>query len=133
MKKDKIYIGNIRRCTKYESHKTVVTSANINNECIGSSGFGYTDSEDEMYKENAILIKTKNGGYVDLDNLNNFLDYLKVKNNTTKNGIRLDGLIMSTSADYLNCLFVDEGTLKPYYKNQNSDISIIELKKIRNK
>ena len=85
----------------------------------------------ELYKENAVLIKVKNGGYVDLENFNSILDYIKIHQDITKNGYRLGGLIMSTSAHCINSLFVDRKSLIPYYKNkeQDNNISVHQLKK----
>ena len=93
--------------------------------------FGYITKEDELYKENAVLIKIENGGYVDLERFNSILDYIRIHKDITKNGYRLGGLMMSTSAHSRNCLFVDEKSLKPYYteKQQFEDISVRKLKK----
>ena len=126
MKTDQIFIGDIRRCTKYEKHITL--SSMIAN--IGRESFGYIEEDDELYKENAILIKIKNGGYVDLERFNSILDYIKIHKDITKNGYRLGGLMMSTSAHCLDSLFVDEESLKPYYTaKQTSNLSVHQLKK----
>ena len=78
MKPDKVFIGNIKRCTKYISHSRFTGNVFIGEECVNLSSFGYIESEDELYKENAVLVKTKNGGYIDLENFNSILDYLKI-------------------------------------------------------
>lgn len=131
MKTDQIFIGDIRKCTKYETHTTFSGSEYIGDCCIGCDSFGYIDEDNELYKENAILIKIKNGGYVDLERFNSILDYIKIHQDITKDGYRLGGLMMSTSAHCINSLFVDENSLKPYYadKQQTSDISVRQLKK----
>lgn len=131
MKTDQIFIGDIRKCTKYNTHTTFSSSMYIGDQCIGCNSFGYVDEDDELYKENAVLIKVKNGGYVDLENFNSILDYIKIHQDITKNGYRLGGLIMSTSAHCVNCLFVDRKSLKPYYTNkeQDNNISVHQLKK----
>ena len=74
MKTDQIFIGDIRKCTKYETHTTFSSSTYIGDQCIGCDSFGYIDKDDELYKENAVLIKIKNGGYVDLERFNSILD-----------------------------------------------------------
>lgn len=127
MKPEQIFIGNIRKCTKYERHTTFNCSTYIGDRCIGCDSFGYVDSEDELYKENAILLKIKNGGYVDLENFNSVLDYIKIYRDTT----RIGGLVMSTSAYCVGKLFVDEKSLKPYYNDnqQRKNISVRQLKK----
>ena len=131
MKPEQIFIGNIKRCTKYEEYNTIVGSTYIGNQLICTDSFGYITKEDELYKENAVLIKIENGGYVDLDRFNSFLDYIRIHKDITKNGYRLGGLMMSTSAHSPNCLFVDEKSLKPYYtdKQQFEDISVRKLKR----
>lgn len=131
MKTDQIFIGDIRKCTKYETHTTFSSSTYIGDQCIGCDSFGYIDKDDELYKENAVLIKIKNGGYVDLERFNSILDYIRIYRDITKDGYRLGGLMMSTSAHCIDSLFVDEKSLKPYYadKQQTDDISVHQLKK----
>jgi len=130
MKPEQIFIGNIRKCTKYESHTTFQSKTYINGECIGADGFGYVDTDDELFKENAILIKIEKGGYVDLERFNSILDYIRIYKDITKDGYMLGGLMMSTSSHGLDSLFVDEDSLKPYYNNeQTKKISVRQLKK----
>lgn len=102
----------------------------IGDQCIGCDSIGYIVEDDELYKENAVLIKIKNGGYVDLEKLNSILDYIKIYRDITKDGYHV-GLIMPTSAYGIDSLFVDEKSLKPYYinKQQKSNISAHQLKK----
>ena len=57
MKPDKIFIGNIKRCTKYISHSRFTGNVFIGEECVSLNSFGYIESEDELYKENAVLVK----------------------------------------------------------------------------
>lgn len=130
MKTDQIFIGDIRKCTKYETHTTFSGSTYIGNQHIYCDSFGYIDEDDELYKENAILIKIENGGYVDLERFNSILDYIKIYRDIKKDGYRL-GLMMSTSAHCIDSLFVDEKSLKPYYddKRQKDSISVHQLKK----
>ena len=115
MKAEQIFIGDIRKCTKYETHTTFSSSAYIGNQCIVCDSFGYIDEDDELYKKNAILIKIKSGGYVDLERFNSIIDYIRIYHDITKNGYRLGRLMMSTSAHCIDSLFVDEKSLQPYY------------------
>lgn len=134
MKADQIFIGNIRKCIKYETHATLSGSTYIGNQCIVCDSYGYIDEDSELYKENTILIKIENGGYVDLERFNSILDYIKIYRDITKDGYRLGGLMMSTSAYSVDSLFVDEKSLKPYYTDnqQTNGISVRQLKKINN-
>jgi|GEM_PF-957631 len=124
MKTDQIYIGNINRCTKYVSHTTFSSETFIGDDCICSDSFGYIDKDFEPYKENAILIKLKNGGFVDLENLNTVLDHLEVLTTSTKDGFYLGGIIMSNHAHCEGCLFVDQISLKSYYPENKNDVNI---------
>lgn len=130
MKPEQIFIGNIRKCTKYEEHTTFKSQTFIDSDIIDTDTFGYIVSDDELYKENAILLKIKQGGYVDIERLNSILDHIKMHKNITKRGFILGGLIMSTSSHCIDSLFVDESSLKPYYNNkQQKNISVRQLKK----
>ena len=133
MKAKQIFIGNIRECTKSEEHITTTSKTYSNGECVGSESMGYINTESDIYRENAILIKIKNGGYVDLTRLNSILDYIKVRKDITKWGFRLGGLIMASSANRVGKLFVDENSLKSYYGNamldSNDKASIRQLRK----
>ena len=109
-----VFIGTIRKCTKYKMHTTYASEAYIGDVCLGEDSFGYIISDSIAFKESAKLLKVTNGGYVDLDYLNNLLDELKVKSKITKNGFCTNGLIMGTSADGAGSLFVDEESLVQY-------------------
>lgn len=106
MKTDQIFIGDINKCTKYETHNTFSSSTYIGDECVSCDSIGYIDTDDEPYKENAILIKIENGGYVDLERFNSILDYISIYQDITKDGFRLGGLMMSTSPCCVDDLFV---------------------------
>lgn len=133
MKAKQIFIGNIRECTKSEEYITTTSKTYINGECVGTESMGYINIESDIYRENTILIKIKNGGYVDLARLNSILDYIKVRKDITKWGFRLGGLIMASSANRVGELFVDENSLKPYYGNamldSNDKAAIRQLRK----
>ena len=129
MKADRVFVGDIKKCTKYEEHTLFSSEIFIGEDCIGGDSFGHIVAECELYKENAVLIEF-NGGYVDLDNLRSFIDYIKVYGDITKNGFYEGGLIMSTSPSCIDSIFVDSESLKPYKNKQNKDkISARQLRK----
>lgn len=110
---ENVFIGTIRKCTKYDTHTTFSSEFYMGEICIGGDCFGYIESDSIVSKENAKLLKVTNGGYVDLDLLNSFLDEIKVKSKITKDGgFYTNGIIMGTSPNGVNNLFVDESTLK---------------------
>lgn len=129
MKSNQIFIGNIKKCVKYEEHTMLGVNTVIDDCSIGYDRFGYVEEKSELYKENAILIKNKNGGYIDIERLNSVLDLIKISHDVTKNGYRLGGLIMSTIPHSVNCLYVDKESLKPYFKDKEKNISVRQLKK----
>jgi len=131
MKTDQIFIGNINKCTKYKIHNNFSSETFIGDQCICCDSFGYIEVENEVYKENAILIKLKNGGYVDLENLNSIFDHLKIAGTIKKEGFYLGGIIMSNYAHCNGSIFVDTKSLVPYRtKNKTySNISVRQLKK----
>ena len=102
MKPDKVFIGNIKRCTKYISHSRFTGNVFIGEECVSLNSFGYIESEDELYKENAVLVKTKNGGYIDLENFNSILDYLKIYKDDAQRDYNLWKTIMPTQNLFLH-------------------------------
>ena len=53
MKPDKIFIGNLRRCTRYDMISTFSSSMYIGDDCLGTDSFGYIEKEDVLHKENA--------------------------------------------------------------------------------
>ena len=111
MRPEQIFIGNIRKCTKYESHTIFQSKTYMDEECIGFDFFGCLNIDDELFKENAILIKIEKGGYVDLERFNSILDYVKIYKDITKDGYVLGGLMMSTYSHGLDSLFVDKKSL----------------------
>ena len=122
MKAEQIFIGNINKCTKYEQHDILKSELidGISGEVIGCERFGYIEREGEVYKENAILIKLQNGGYVDIDNLNSILDQLSVYRDITRDGYKAGRLIMPTLAWKEGCLYVDESSLKRCFNESMS-------------
>lgn len=129
MKTNQIFIGDIKKCTKYDVHTTFSSSMYIGEHCIGGSSIGYVDEEYEIYKENAVLIKVADYAYVDLESLNSILDYIRIYRDMLLRDYS-SGLIISTSAYCINTLIVDENFLMPYYtdERQVEDISIRKLK-----
>lgn len=66
-----------------------------------------------MYKENVLLVKIKNGGYVEFDKLNSLINKIKIGKDIHKNGWR-EGFMMSTCPSYVGDHFVDDSSLEPY-------------------
>ena len=113
--KEKIYTGNIRKCTKYNFNEVLI-SREVNNIFYEVCEYvDKLDEEDELYKENATLIKVSNDVYIELEKLILFLDIIKNHKDIDKD--IFGDLLMSTSVLGLGCLFVDKDTLKHNNKN----------------
>ena len=125
MRKKQIFIGDIRKCTKYGLYPVYLKEDSV-------SGITYDrfEEESELYKKNAILIKISEGDmassrYIDLENVNSALDMLRLKNSN---------LIMSGSPKCVDELFVDTMSLKHYYdKGFRKKTSVKQLKKEKQK
>ena len=117
MSSNDIFIGDIRKCTAYIGGSLVYASDN------GYSGF---ELNSVIYKKNAILYKTKNGRYVDIDMINSIFDSFIIKRHESIGKL---GLLMPTSAYGENTLYIDKKTLKPYYRDEKVDFSVKQLKR----
>ena len=128
---ENIYLGTIRKCTKYEPHTTFSSEMYINGIDCFEDSFGTIETDSEIYKENAVLIKVVESGYVDLETLKRFSDAIKVKKSITRNGgFYLDRLILGNSEHKKDCLFVDESTLRQYEPlNTKKATTVKQLKK----
>ena len=128
MKPEQFFVGNINRCTKYEKHITFSHSS-----CISCDSFGFIQADDELYKENAVLVKIPNGGYVDIEKIKTIWDWIKIYKNIHNNSWTVSNYMMPTSAWGVNNLFVDEHSLKPYFNDERTeDISVRRVRKYVN-
>lgn len=91
MKVKGLVIGNIRE-VEYNCLKTTHSM-----HC--DLGFGcsiaHHDIKTHSYKNDALLIKINNSGYVDVDNINSILDIIKIKRHIKRDGIILGGPVLS--------------------------------------
>lgn len=107
VKIEKICVGNLMECTKYAMHTT------MNFEGFGiQTGIGYTEKESKVLEEDVCLLKVKNGGYVRLDSIHKFSDYLRINQCLTKDGYKINKFMLGTSAVDLGEVFVNEESLK---------------------
>lgn len=123
---ENVYVGNIMRCTRYEEYTN-----NVVEDEFGANSFGEKIIEGKIYKDNALLLKVTDNGFVDLDELNGYLDYLKINKSKTKFGFRLGGLILAKTPWKMNSFYVSD--VQEYSKeNQNGKVKLKDLKKNRN-
>lgn len=109
------------KCTKFQDIADFI---------FGDIEIGHTETETEIYKENAILIRTRNGFYVDIECLTQLeIAYLYLEN--TKHSTTLKKAMGSHYHGYYKGeLFVKQDTLKLYVPNEDKkNISLLNLKK----
>lgn len=126
MKPEQIYVGNINKCTMYKT----VNLFGLRNE-FGFSPYTHIKTQSEIHKENAVLIKLRESKYVELESLKNLLKILRIL-------MELDGTTYSTTSPVMDVtpfcediLFVDEASLKPYYKEPQNMRSVSVRKLIK--
>ena len=122
MEENRLFIGNIRRCTKYGKKKKISMNIYIGDYCLNSDYGEYMEIEDELYKEKTILIKTEDNHFIELDNITKIYKISKIKkrNNTLQN------IKMTTYPSGEKNLFVDKKSLEPYESIINKAPKAIE-------
>ncbi len=113
IKLEKICIGNLMQCTKYETHTLFSSTMFIGDVSLGIDSFGHIETEEEILEKDVYLLKVKNGGYVRLDSINTLKDYFAINHCLVENGYKTGSIMLSTGAGYKGNIFVDEKSLKP--------------------
>lgn len=125
MKNSKLFLGTIMKCTECNTIPHLII------EGLGTiDTIGHIETKDEVYKEKAVLVRTKNGLYIDVERLS-ILDiiYLYFEN---KKGVSSDEPYMfkGSHGDFEGELFVDSDSIKPYVAEEKKDSkSLIMLRK----
>lgn len=126
MKQENIFIGDIKKCLngKYTTGIGCAAGSSRNFQKHNIPTY-FKSLEDEVIKKDVILVRFKNGVYIDLDEIENVFDYLSLKLN-----IAMDkyGIFMATNPQKINDVFVDYQSLKPY-STEKRNVSIKQLKK----
>ena len=113
MKIEGLYTGTILKCTYIND-----TLKNDVDESYGFFRYNY-----EMYKENVLLAKIENGGYVKFDKLNSIINRIKIGKDIHKNGWR-EGFMMSTCPGNVGDYFIDANSLESY---KNDDVIVKKI------
>jgi hypothetical protein len=137
MKTNLVFVGNIRRCVGFTNRPTRPEPL-YTPRLIPSLPFKedmYIDVESEPYKEDAILIKTNNYGYVDVDTLNLPL-LIYISTLSQKDPLdpthKFKKAVMMTFPCKEGALFVERESTKPYkeiFPEVEKEISIGRLKR----
>lgn len=114
--KKNIYIGNIKRCTKYRE-------VDINGQP------SYVVYNSEIYAKDVILVKVSDNpvGYINLRSFESLLDYLKENNIKNYEGSSLEDSVLYTRVSGLGSMWVDK--VKPYYKRDMGQVKINKIEK----
>lgn len=87
----------------------------------------------QLIKEDACLIKIKDGLYVDIDNIRGLSDRIKLKRELRREKKKRNNLLIHTTGCLVEQLVVDDSEIKQLYPNENKKIPLRKIKKIRNK
>lgn len=118
MKNTRVFIGTIMKCTQ-------------NSEILTPGVGNFHLVEEKKVKENAILVKTKNGFYVDIKGLN-LLEvaylYLEKRTSLYPYDTFMDAY---EHGSYMGENFVDINSIKPYADNETKEkkLSLLKLRK----
>lgn len=133
IKNSSVYVGDIKKIKSANFH--LQHTAFMGGSFGFGVGIGHVETEEEIYKKSATLVKVADCGYVDIDSIHNVLDLLKLKRSFLSHGsFKIGDMIMvdhtipfMTEGDQ----YVDSDTLKPYYPENVLDLeqSIWSLKR----
>ena len=123
--KENVYVGNLKKCTKYEMENSLQIE-----DFSGVCSFGGIIEESKDYIKNDVLIKfcDKPERYVRLEDLKNILSYISLYNALYESGISFNELFLSTSSSYLGNIYVDRDSLNPYYEEKGK-VKVKQIKK----
>ena len=116
MKIEGLYTSTILKCTYIND-----TLKDDIDEFYGFFRYNY-----EMYKENVLLAKIENGGYVEFDKLNSLINRIKIGKDIHKNGW-CEGFMMSTCPGNVGDYFIDANSLESY-KNDGVTVKRYRMK-----
>jgi len=105
MTKSKLFVGNIKICTKYEVETVQVFDKNKFIRKVK-----YSDCKSEIFKEGAILFKVGKNKYIDFDYFTCCKDYLNIVT-CINTKTPLDNIILNTFETHKGGLFVDSESL----------------------
>ena len=126
MEEEKIFIGNIRKCTKYN-----IVDFNTFQNPIIVDRFQKRNVESILYRKDVILFKVSDGCYVDYSSFNSIGDWFKIKN-CIKHKLPLKGIILRDFQVYEGCLFVDPKSLKTIDSFEEVPKKVLNKKLIKN-
>ncbi len=127
---ENVFWGDIKKCTK--EAKTIVTKQPylIDDFEIKANSTKIIPPKTEDYKKDAILIRIPDQGFVDLDTLkDSFQIFYHLRKDIHQKEKELKTMIMTTYPRKKDDLFVNPGSLQPYYgPNQNFKVRVKQLK-----
>lgn len=131
MKPERVFIGDIRKCTDYRMEPILMCE-----DPFGITTFGCQSYKSEVHKKGEVLIQIANSAYIPLSEIKSFLSYLAALNDYRINGLNSNRFLYCGTPYRVGQLFVDDESLQPYYGEETpkKDISIRTLKQeLKNK
>lgn len=128
MNSERLYYGNLLECTQYDEVPHMVSE-----EPWGITMLGHIDTKTKQVASNVLLLKTKNGYYVPIDESLSALDIAFLYMENTK---RIYGgtwewkhFLSSATPSYIGEVTVDPDSLVPYSQTKGSVSLLAERKK----
>ena len=103
--KYQLYCGAINQCRRFVVDK---------HEGVHARQIRSMKPVSEVYKPDAILVKVKNGGYIEKEKFQSLLSKIKAKNYVMEYGYYIDDFMMPSVPYKEGCLYVDEDSLQSY-------------------
>lgn len=125
MNSEKVFIGDIKRCTNYTIEPMLVCE-----DFFGITAFGSINVKSELQEKGAVLIQISDRVFVPLSKIKSFLSYYIALGDYRINGLNSKHLIYAGIPCFEGQQFIDDDSLKPYFNEdmQKRDISIRSLK-----
>lgn len=131
MKPDRIFIGDIKKCTDYRMDPMLICE-----DPFGVTTLGCQTYESKVYEKDVVLIKFGESAYIPFRDVDSFLSYFEALMDYRAKKLNSNLFIHSGSPYRVGQLFVDAEELMPFYdeETEEKNISIRALKQdIRNR
>ena len=123
MKSKNVFKGTIKKCEDFYSYMKYGEERYVGDFKVGKIEVGTTYKYANIIDEEAILLKMNDKKFVWLDLVNTKAEEILVNLGIACNAI-------STSPVCNNDIFVDEETLEPYFKGENTNLSVKKIKSL---
>lgn len=120
MKSENIFIGTVKKCGDIYWYNQFGEERFVGDFKIGSSITGSIHKYVNIIDDKAILIKINEDKYIYFDMITTPIEKILLS-------LGIPVKVIGTQPFHSNELYVDKKTLKPYFQNENENISIKKL------